>query len=95
AVEPPAVVKEALRRGAVVGKRGVSELRAEDMILDSECGPVQVTHLNLNDGTVEGLRLLDLPAYCVQYHPEAGPGPHDSYYLFREFAQLMGSGVSV
>ena len=44
-----------------------------------------MTHLNLNDGTVEGLRLLDLPAYSVQYHPEAGPGPHDSHYLFRQF----------
>ena len=59
------------------------------MLLDSISAPLQVSHLNLNDGTVEGLRLLRLPAFCVQYHPEAGPGPHDSRYLFREFAALM------
>ncbi len=89
AVEPPPVVSEALERGAVVGEGGVSTLAAEDMVLDSPFGPVQVTHLNLNDGTVEGLELLEVPAFSVQYHPEAGPGPHDSYYLFRQFTRLM------
>lgn len=89
AMEPPPVVREAMERGAVVGEGGVSGLRAEHMVSESPYGPVQVTHLNLNDGTVEGLRLLDLPAYSVQYHPEAGPGPHDSYYLFKQFASLM------
>lgn len=48
-----------------------------------------ITHLNLNDNTVEGLRCHDVPAFSVQYHPEAGPGPHDSHYLFNEFAELM------
>jgi carbamoyl-phosphate synthase small subunit len=89
AVEPPPVVRDALERGAVVGEGGVSGLSSDAMIVDSACGPAQITHLNLNDGTVEGLRLLDLPAYSVQYHPEAGPGPHDSHYLFRRFADLM------
>jgi carbamoyl-phosphate synthase small subunit len=89
AVEPPAVVGAALERGSVVGDQGVAGLSADDMMLDSEYGSVQITHLNLNDGTVEGLRLLDVPAYSVQYHPEAGPGPHDSYYLFRQFADVM------
>jgi len=93
AVEPPEAVRAALARGAVVGEMGVAGLRAEDMVMDSGFGPVQVTHLNLNDGTVEGLRLLDLPVYSVQYHPEAGPGPHDSYYLFRQFTQLMRDGA--
>ncbi len=59
------------------------------MVAESPVGAVQVTHLNLNDGTVEGLRLRDVPAFSVQYHPEAGPGPHDSIYLFREFVDLM------
>jgi carbamoyl-phosphate synthase small subunit len=55
---------------------------------------VAITHLNLNDNTVEGLRCSDVPAFSVQYHPEAGPGPHDSRYLFEEFAELMRSAQS-
>lgn len=50
---------------------------------------VEVTHLNLNDNTIEGIRRKDKPAFSVQYHPEASPGPHDSRYLFDEFVQLM------
>jgi carbamoyl-phosphate synthase small subunit len=91
AVEPPPVVRAVLERGSVVGDQGVAGLRAEDMMLDTVYGPAQITHLNLNDGTVEGLRLLNVPAYCVQYHPEAGPGPHDSHYLFRQFAEMMNA----
>jgi carbamoyl-phosphate synthase small subunit len=48
-----------------------------------------VTHVNLNDGVVEGLRCRDVPAFSVQYHPEAGPGPHDARYLFEKFSALM------
>ena len=48
-----------------------------------------VTHVNLNDGVVEGIRCRDVPAFSVQYHPEAGPGPHDARYLFDEFRRLM------
>ena len=55
-------------------------------------GRVDVTHLNLNDRTNEGMRVLDAPAFSVQYHPEAGPGPHDSRYLFDQFARLMTDG---
>ena len=50
---------------------------------------VVVTHVNLNDGTVEGLRHRELPVFSVQYHPEAAPGPHDALYLFRRFVELL------
>ncbi len=56
---------------------------------DSLAGRVTVTHVNLNDGTVEGMRVDGLPAYSVQYHPEAGPGPHDAHYLFAMFAAMI------
>jgi carbamoyl-phosphate synthase small subunit len=56
---------------------------------DSLAGRVELTHVNLNDGVVEGMRVLDAPAFSVQYHPEAGPGPHDARYLFDDFVTLM------
>jgi carbamoyl-phosphate synthase small subunit len=50
---------------------------------------VELTHINLNDETLEGFRHRRYPVFCVQYHPEAAPGPHDSYYLFDDFVDLM------
>jgi carbamoyl-phosphate synthase small subunit len=52
-----------------------------------------VTHVNLNDGVCEGMRLRGAPAFSVQYHPEAGPGPHDARYLFDDFASLMAGAA--
>src|SRR5690606_26832379 len=56
---------------------------------DTPFGAGKVTHVCLNDGVVEGLALIDRPAFSVQYHPEAAAGPHDAAYLFDRFAQLM------
>ena len=57
-----------------------------DSLKDSE---IELTHFNLNDHTLEGFRSRQDPLFCVQYHPEAAPGPHDSRYLFDEFVHLM------
>ncbi|MFM9007116.1 MAG: glutamine-hydrolyzing carbamoyl-phosphate synthase small subunit [Bacteroidota bacterium] len=67
-------------------------VRAED-ITESEL--VEITHRNLNDGTIEGIRLRSKPAFSVQYHPEAAPGPHDSDYLFDEFVALVKQTAEV
>ena len=61
--------------------------------IDTPFGRVRVSHVCLNDDVVEGLRCLDVPAFSVQYHPEAAAGPHDAADLFDEFAQLMGGDV--
>ena len=53
---------------------------------------VEITHVNLNDGTIEGLRVKAKPAFSVQYHPEASPGPHDAAYLFDDFVKLLEAG---
>ena len=53
---------------------------------------LEITHRNLNDNTIAGIKLRDLPAFSVQYHPEASAGPHDSTYLFQEFRALMAQG---
>ena len=63
--------------------------RDGDGLAHTDYGRVQLSHWNLNDDTLEGLRCLDVPAFSVQYHPEAAPGPHDSRYLFEEFRTML------
>jgi carbamoyl-phosphate synthase small subunit len=58
-------------------------------VTEGSLAAAEVTHRNLNDGVIEGIRSTDAPAFSVQYHPEAGPGPHDARYLFDLFAELM------
>ncbi|HZT64854.1 MAG TPA: glutamine-hydrolyzing carbamoyl-phosphate synthase small subunit [Acidimicrobiales bacterium] len=58
-------------------------------VKDGSVPDADVTHVNLNDGVIEGIACRQLPAFSVQYHPEAGPGPHDARYLFEEFRRLM------
>jgi carbamoyl-phosphate synthase small subunit len=60
-----------------------------DRVSDTKYGRAEVSHVCLNDNVVEGLRLLDQPAFSVQYHPEAAAGPHDAAYLFDRFVELM------
>ncbi|NGO71950.1 glutamine-hydrolyzing carbamoyl-phosphate synthase small subunit [Streptomyces boncukensis] len=62
-----------------------------DTVLDTPYGRAEVSHVGLNDSVVEGLRLLDRPAFSVQYHPEAAAGPHDAAYLFDRFVKLMAA----
>ena len=81
---------------AVLGPYGGHTIDADEPVRwETDFGTAQLTHLNLYDRTVEGLTLLDVPGGTVQYHPEAGPGPHDSLYLFDRFleqiAELGGS----
>ena len=56
---------------------------------DTRFGPVRATHQNLNDGTLEGMELVDCPAFSVQYHPESAPGPSDARPLFDRFARMI------
>jgi carbamoyl-phosphate synthase small subunit len=71
---------------------GVVEITSQNhnfAVAEGSLDRAEVTHVNLNDGVIEGIKALDVPAFSVQHHPEAGPGPHDSAYLFDDFAELM------
>jgi carbamoyl-phosphate synthase small subunit len=77
---------------AVVGPGGEQTVPGDEPVRwETDFGAAELSHVNLYDRTVEGLVLRDVPAACVQYHPEAGPGPHDSLYLFDRFAQMAGA----
>ncbi len=76
-------------RDARTGKVEITSQNHNFAVVPGSVPGVTETHVCLNDGALEGMVLDDVPAFSVQYHPEAGPGPHDSRYLFDEFAALM------
>jgi carbamoyl-phosphate synthase small subunit len=82
---------------AALGPGGARTIDGEEAVRwDTDFGTAELTHVNLYDHTVEGLELLEVPGGAVQYHPEAGPGPHDSLYLFDRFLEridLAGDGA--
>jgi carbamoyl-phosphate synthase small subunit len=80
-------------------RTGHIEITAQNhgFVVDPDSLPasdVEITHVNLNDYTNEGMRHRSLPLFSVQYHPEASPGPHDSHYLFRSFTEMMNEHSS-
>lgn len=81
-------------RNLATGKVEITSQNHNFAVLpDSVPDCLEITHVNLNEGSVEGVRHKTLPAFSVQYHPESSPGPHDSKYLFEEFLKLMGRSV--
>jgi carbamoyl-phosphate synthase small subunit len=75
---------------AVLGPDGAATIENDEPVRwDTDFGAAELTHINLYDRTVEGLTLRDVPGATVQYHPEAGPGPHDSLYLFDRFLDAV------
>lgn len=75
------------------GREGLATAQMLPGEVESDFGAVTPTHQNLNDGTLEGMECRDVPAFSVQYHPEAAPGPHDALGLFDDFLELMDRGV--
>jgi carbamoyl-phosphate synthase small subunit len=92
-----------LKFGHHGGNQPIRDLQTERVLITAENhgfavdprtlpAAMEVTHINLNDKTIEGIRHRELPVFSIQYHPEASPGPHDSRYLFHQFIASMQAG---
>jgi carbamoyl-phosphate synthase small subunit len=80
---------------AVLGPGGAKTIDTDEPLRwETDFGTAELTHINLYDRTVEGLTLLDVPGATVQYHPEAGPGPHDARYLFDQFVSQIAKAAA-
>jgi carbamoyl-phosphate synthase small subunit len=88
-INQPVLNKERNRVEITAQNHGFAVEAPTDGIFTTVYGPGLVTHLCLNDGVVEGLKLIERPAFSVQYHPEAAAGPHDANYLFDDFAAML------
>ncbi len=76
----------------MLGPGGAKTLESNEPVRwETDFGEAQLTHVNLYDRTVEGFELLEVPGGAVQYHPEAGPGPHDSLHLFDRFLERIAA----
>jgi carbamoyl-phosphate synthase small subunit len=76
-------------RRLATGRVEITSQNHNYAVAEGSLATAEVTHVNLNDGVIEGIASRDVPVFSVQYHPEAGPGPHDARYLFDEFRALM------
>jgi carbamoyl-phosphate synthase small subunit len=92
-----------LKFGHHGGNQPIRDLQTERVLITAENhgfavdprtlpATMEVTHVNLNDNTIEGMRHRELPVFSIQYHPEASPGPHDARYLFHQFIASMRAG---
>lgn len=88
-LEDGAVEITSQNHGFAIEPDSLGEALGDRKYRTTDHGIVEVTHVNMNDDTVAGIACLDLPAFSVQYHPEAAPGPHDASYLFGRFTDLM------
>lgn len=88
-INQPVLNKERNRVEITAQNHGFAVEAPTDGVFSTVYGPGLVTHICLNDGVVEGLKLIDKPAFSVQYHPEAAAGPHDANYLFDDFVAML------
>lgn len=93
-INQPVMDKNTGRVEITAHNHGFAVKAPTDSEFSTVYGRGEVTHVSLNDGVVEGLQLLDRPAFSVQYHPEAAAGPHDASYLFDRFVELMAKKVN-